>query len=398
MNLPAAALLTVDPGEVPFVAALGVGLICLYYVAVWFVAGRNPASRPLVAHYDPPRGLSPAMMRYLLVKGFDEKGFSSALLNMAAKGYVQFEPQPGGYQLNRGPAEDSVLSPDEKVLGALLLGRGFNLRLNADHRDRISLAVRAMEEVLQSAAVPAYLREPRNLLLPAMVGSAVVLAIWISSLNLLDSTWVWIGTVTALFLGALCPVLVLYLLHIWRGMARGMEEIGVSAGRVVQVSCLVAPFVLVEIVLVIVLGYLASLWYVAALLLLLGLVFLMHSVLKTRTPEGQQLADEILGFRQFLRSVEADRLSRTPRPQLTPELFERLAPYAFALDVHEAWAEQFTDVTAANTAAVETWQNGMEGSSMTLDLSGFTVFVQRWFPFPLRGLKIKIDLGTTRSA
>jgi hypothetical protein len=127
------------------------------------------------------------------------------------------------------------------------------------------------------------------------------------------------------------------------------------------------------------------------LLLLFALVFLMHLALKARTPEGQKLVDEIAGFRQFLLSVEADRLSRTPRPQLTPELFERLAPYAFALDVHEAWAEQFANVAAANTAAIETWQDGTEGSTMTLDLSGFTVFVQRWFPFPLRG--IKIDVG-----
>jgi hypothetical protein len=334
-------------------------------------------------------------MRYLLIKGFDEKCFSSALLNMAARGYLQFEPKPGGYQISRGRADETGLSPDEKVLGAILLGRGFNLRLNADHRERISLAVRAMDDVLQSAVVPAYLREPRNLLLPAVFGSALVLALWISSLSLLDSRWVWVGTAAIIFLGMLCPVLVLYLLHVWRGMARGMDEIGISSGRVIQITTLVVPFVLVEAVLVIVLGYLTSPWYVASLSLLIGLVFLMHSVLKTCTQEGQQLVDEIMGFRQFLRSVEADRLSRTPRPQLTPDLFEKLAPYAFALDVHEAWAEQFTDVTAANTAAVESWKNGTQGSSMTLDLSGFTVFVQRWFPFPLRTLKI--DLGTTRS-
>jgi hypothetical protein len=395
MNVFAALLREVEPSEIPFAAAVGVGLICLYYLAVWFVAGRNPAPRPLVAHYDPPRGLSPAIMRYLLIKGFDEKCFSSALLNMAARGYLQFEPQPGGYQISRGRADETALSPDEKVLGAILLGRGFNLRLNADHRERISLAVRAMDDVLQSAVVPAYLREPRNLLLPAVFGSALVLALWISSLSLLDSRWVWVGTAAIIFLGMLCPVLVLYLLHVWRGMARGMDEIGISSGRVIQITTLVVPFVLVEAVLVIVLGYLTSPWYVASLSLLIGLVFLMHSVLKTCTQEGQQLVDEIMGFRQFLRSVEADRLSRTPRPQLTPDLFEKLAPYAFALDVHEAWAEQFTDVTAANTAAVESWQNGTQGSSMTLDLSGFTVFVQRWFPFPLRTLKI--DLGTTRS-
>jgi Predicted membrane protein (DUF2207) len=395
MVVLAASLQGLDPGSFPTGAAIGIGLICLYYLLACLIARRNPHPGPLVVRYDPPRGVSPAIVRYLLIKGFDEKCFASALLNMAAKDYVQFEPQPGGYQISRGRADESILSPDERVLGTLLLGRGFNLRLNADHRGRISLAVRAMDDVIHRSVVPAYLREPRYLLLPAVLASALVFPIWISSMNLLDSRFVWMGTVTAIFLGVLCPVLVLYLSHVWRGMARGMDEVGISAGQVIQVSCLVAPFVLVEVVVLIVLGYMTSLWYVMSLLLLFGLVFLMHSVLKTRTPEGQKLVDEIMGFRQFLLSVEADRLRRTPRPQLTPELFEKLAPYAFALDVHEAWAEQFTNVAAANTAAVESWQNGMEGSSMTLDLSGFTVFVQRWYPFPLRTLKI--DLGTTRS-
>lgn len=395
MNLFSATLLEVDPGSFPASATIGIGLICVYYVAAWLSAGRDPLPGPLVVHYDPPRGVSPAIMRYLLIKGFDEKCFTSALLNMAAKDYVQFEPQPGSYQISRGRAEESVLSPDERVLGTLLLGRGFILRLNAEHRERISLAVRAMDDVIHSSVVPAYLREPRYLLLPAALASALVFPIWISSMNLLDSRFVWMGTVTAIFLGFLCPVLVLYLSHVWRGMARGMDEVGISAGKVIQVSCLVTPFVIVEVVVLIVLSYMTSLWYVGSLLLLFGLVFVMHSVLKTRTPEGQKLVDEIMSFRQFLRSVEADRLGRTPRPQLTPELFEKLAPYAFALDVHEAWAEQFTSVAAANTAAVESRQNGMEGSSMTLDLSGFTVFAQRWYPFPLRTLKI--DLGTTRS-
>jgi len=390
MNVVAVFFSDTDPSALPIAASIGVGLTCLYYLAVWLALGRNPSPGPVVVHYDPPRSISPAMMRYLLIKGFDEKCFTSALLNMAAKDYLQFEPQPGGYQLNRGRAEETVLSPDEKVLGILLLGRDSHIRLNADHRERISLAVRAMDQVLHRAVFPAYVREPRILLLPGVLGSAVLIAVLISFLNLEDSRFVWLGTAVAILLGALCPVLVLYMSHVWRGRARGIDEIGISMGQAIQVSCIVVPFVLVEITIVIVLGYLSSPWFLGPLLLLFALVFLMHLALKARTPEGQKLVDEIAGFRQFLLSVEADRLSRTPRPQLTPELFERLAPYAFALDVHEAWAEQFTNVAAANTAAVETLQDGTEGS-MTLDLSGFTVFVQRWFPFPLR--ELKIDVG-----
>jgi hypothetical protein len=389
MNVVAVFFSDTEPTALPTAASIGVGLICLYYLAVWLVAGRDSAPGPMVVRYDPPRGISPAMMRYVVKKGFDDKCFTSALLNMAAKDYLRFEPQPGGYQLDRGRAEETILAPDEKVLGTLLLGRGFNIRLNADHRERISLAVRAMDEVLHRASFPAYIREPRNLLLPGMLGSAVLIVILISLMNLEDSRFVWLGTAVAIFLGALCPVLVLYMSHMWRGRARGMDEIGISAGRIIQITCLVVPFVLVEVTIIIVLGYLTSPWFLGPLLLLFALVFLMHLALKARTPEGQKLVDEIAGFRQFLLSVEADRLSRTPRPQLTPELFERLAPYAFALDVHEAWAEQFTDVSAANTAAVETLQDGTAGS-LTLDLSGFTVFVQRWFPFPLRDLRIDI--------
>jgi predicted membrane protein DUF2207 len=391
----AAFLLDLGPASLPTTALLGVGLICLYYLTVWLIAGRNPAPGPIVVCYEPPRHISPGMMRYLLKQGFDEKCFGSALLNMASKGCLEFEPKPGGYQLNRGRAGEELLTFDEKILGAILLGDSFNLRLNAAHCERISFAVRAMDRVLRQAVFPLYLREPGFLLLPGVVGSAVLIALLISSLGLPDTRLVWLGTAVAMLLGALCPVLVLYMSHVWRGAARGLDEIGISAGQAIQVTCLVVPFVVVELVLLAVLGYLTSPWYLASLLVLFVLVFLMHLALRTRTPEGQKLLDEIAGFRQFLCSVDADRLSRTPRPQLTKELFEKLAPYAFALDVHEAWAEQFTDVAAASTAAIETWQGGMHGSSMTLDLSGFTVFVQRWFPFTLR--ELKIDLGSMHS-
>jgi len=49
--------------------------------------------------------------------------------------------------------------------------------------------------------------------------------------------------------------------------------------------------------------------------------------------------------------VDADRLQTIARPDKTPQLFERFLPYAFALGVEHAWAEQFSTVLAQAATA-----------------------------------------------
>jgi uncharacterized membrane protein len=54
----------------------------------------------------------------------------------------------------------------------------------------------------------------------------------------------------------------------------------------------------------------------------------------------------------FLKAVDADRLqTMSPPPDKTPELFERFLPYALALGVEQAWANQFSQVLAQAAAA-----------------------------------------------
>jgi uncharacterized membrane protein len=60
--------------------------------------------------------------------------------------------------------------------------------------------------------------------------------------------------------------------------------------------------------------------------------------------------DRVEGFKMFLTAVDADRLQTIARPDKTPQLFERFLPYAFALGVEHAWAEQFAQVLASAAA------------------------------------------------
>jgi uncharacterized membrane protein len=74
-------------------------------------------------------------------------------------------------------------------------------------------------------------------------------------------------------------------------------------------------------------------------------------LLRTLTPAGRELMDQIEGFKQFLTMVDSDRLQRVDAPARTPALFEKCLPYALALGVEQVWAKQFESVLAQAATA-----------------------------------------------
>jgi uncharacterized membrane protein YgcG len=71
-----------------------------------------------------------------------------------------------------------------------------------------------------------------------------------------------------------------------------------------------------------------------------------------RTRRGREVYEQILGFREFLTRVEADRLERLGGR--TAATFERLLPVAIVLGVADRWAEAFAGVYTAPP----TWYSG----------------------------------------
>jgi uncharacterized membrane protein len=71
------------------------------------------------------------------------------------------------------------------------------------------------------------------------------------------------------------------------------------------------------------------------------------AILRTYTPEGCVIKNQILGFNMFLTATESDRMELigTP-PTKTPELYEKYLPYAIALGVEKQWSRQFASVFA----------------------------------------------------
>jgi uncharacterized membrane protein YgcG len=93
-----------------------------------------------------------------------------------------------------------------------------------------------------------------------------------------------------------------------------------------------------------------------------------------RTPAGRRLLDEVLGFEMYLKTAEKHRLEalypslRDDVPELTPELFERLLPYAFALGVAETWVNAFASLLNAGSYQPR-WHSGSAFHAASLSRS-----------------------------
>jgi uncharacterized membrane protein YgcG len=80
----------------------------------------------------------------------------------------------------------------------------------------------------------------------------------------------------------------------------------------------------------------------AGLFVVANVIF--FSLLRAYTPRGRQLLDKVEGLRLYMTVAEQERLNILNPPDRTPQLYEKLLPYALALGVEQQWSEQLADV------------------------------------------------------
>ena len=64
-------------------------------------------------------------------------------------------------------------------------------------------------------------------------------------------------------------------------------------------------------------------------------------IMPARTVAGARALERVLGFEEFLRRVDGDRLERVVK---TPEMFEKFLPFAMAFGVERKWAKAFQGI------------------------------------------------------
>ncbi len=247
-----------------------------YLYMVWSRFGKDPEPGVIFAHYEPPEGYSPASARYISTMRYDPKALSSAVINLAVKGYISIISDDDDYSLIKESSKEK-LAPGEAALLSALFSESTVLELDDKNHAIIGKARTVHRKSLKRDYRNIYFLKNSGLLLPSVVGSLLMIGVMF-------------------FLQAFTPV---------------------------AIGLFVAIF---------------------------ALHFLFAWLLQAPTPKGRLLMDKLEGFKLYLEVAEKDDLNLRHPPDMTPELFERYLPFAVALGVEQAWADQFTQVFAALSA------------------------------------------------
>ncbi len=333
--------------------ASGLLVLLLYYLIAWSAVGRDPAPGVIMALYEPPADLSPAGMRYLVRKGFDDKTFAAAILDMAARGFLKISEKDGSFTLALTGKDDRILTPDEKQIAANLFAGRSQVWLHYENQQIFRSALLVLQKWLKTAEDKVYfVRNSRYLILPVTLSIVVVIAYLLSQ----GAAQIMIGVFLSIWLSFWTLGVAALLLKVWQSwrsvLQSGKVQI-LGVGGALFFTAFSIPFVFGEIMGFTFLVKFTSISLGIFLLAAGALHILFVYLLKAPTISGRRVLDQVEGFKLFLGKVEGDRLNRAAPPQQTPQIFEKYLPFALALDVEQDWAEKFSGLLAAAGTAPE---------------------------------------------
>lgn len=312
-------------------------LVFGYLFSMWYRHGRDPEKGTVIPLFQPPERLSPEAVRYIYRMGFDIKTFSAATVNLATQGIAKMKDDANTFTLTKINDDTSKLPAEEKNLVKNLFSASSTINLKQDNYKIIAKAKNDLRKDLKNQYENVYFVTNTKYLTVSIL------------LNLL-------GFIAAIFFAQdrAGAFFALIWLSIWtlgccallatamKSVRQFLFEKSVLAflGMIFS-NLFLIPFLIGEIV-----GFYALSDYIPYFTLPLLFVLVMMNVafyylLRSPTPAGRKIIDQIEGFKLYLSTTEQDRLQALNPPKQTPETFEKWLPYAIALDVENKWGENF---------------------------------------------------------
>jgi uncharacterized membrane protein YgcG len=349
---------------------IGLVVILGYYLFFWDRSGRDPEGGAIIPRFKPPEGFSPAAARFVYKMSYDRKAFSSAVINMAVKGYLEIDEEGDEFTLRQIGTSSDMLTRGEHRIASRLFSASDQITLVNENHTIVARAISAFETGLKSEYQHTYFITNLKFFIGGLVLTTLsIFAVAIMNANLSPPP------ITIAVMGITCALAAATAVFTLNFQNRKTVPqvnfaslLSSRSFKYAVIALVFFPQVAIGTVLTGELGTAVP---------LLGLAFgLVNGVflvlLKAPTQMGRSILDEIEGFRLYLGVAEQDRLNQLNPPEKTAELFEKFLPFALALDLENAWSEKFTDVLAAAGAAGEEyhprwyrgrrWHSGSVGS------------------------------------
>jgi hypothetical protein len=327
--------------------------LCLYYFLAWIKIGRAPKPGTVVVRYEPPPGISAAAARYLVTTGSDGRTLAAVIAALAARNCIRIEANDGLYTLTRvssDPTEESKLAPEEARALNYLFEDGpttvISPSMSQENSARNSSYIAIIQNDLASRFGGLYFTRHLGYVAVGVLATFAVAFSLATTAQGRDTGGTFFMTTWVLFCGLILGAVVETglmpaLLAVVRGTGRLTPLIPGTAAAGIFVFFF--GFLLTKLAN----GISPAFAVMVAALVLVNLVW--APFLKRMTAEGRSVLDALEGFRQFLTTVEQDRLHRLNAPSAQPDAEVEFLPYAIALEVREAWGDHLAEAFFATT-------------------------------------------------
>ena len=346
-------------------AVLAAGLFILvgFLYMQWKRVGRDPRGGVIIPEYDPPAGISPAAARYIRRMGYDDRCFAADMVDLGVCGAVKIIKQGrSDFSIERANTPGQDVPDSARVLYDKLLGTATSLEFKNKNHTTIGAARSGHESYLKSAfAKDNFKRNDGIGCLGALISIATIVGAFLVD-RLAANAAVIVPTVITFIASTAASTVIYSMINAWQD---GRRPIGLSIGAVVAAAVVVfaAGF----------LTWASSLVFAILVVLLAGVQVPFANWMRAPTVQGRKLLDRIEGLRLYLGVAERDDLSRAKAPPMNVDEYQRLLPYALALDVEKTWGDKLADAigpaAVAAAAAGMAWYYG--DGSRGFDASSF---------------------------
>jgi uncharacterized membrane protein YgcG len=285
---------------------------------IWIRIGKDPEQGTIIPQFEPPFNISPADAGFIYHQKYKPQQFSAALIDLAVEKLINIEVKREGmilksttYTLHKGSNTNLALEELPRRAYDWSLPYLYELKISNGYDPSIASLSSKLKQRLESKFLnDSNLNNNKKGLF---------------SLNSGAANW---GFFFLLFIGF----------------------VSIVVSKMVNAS-------MIE--------------YSLMGLIAVGVVmqFVFYKIMPAYNKEGRKILDHLLGFRMYLSTAEERRFDKLSPPHKDLKLFERLLPYAIALNCENEWASKFENVladAAENAGYTPTYLSGDVSRNMSI--------------------------------
>jgi uncharacterized membrane protein YgcG len=369
---------------------MGLLLFGCYFFFTWEKVGKDPAKPTVIPQFKPPKNMSPAVVRYLYKKNFDDKIFTVTLIAMAVKKAVSISNEKKKYSLNAIEEKETLVSEERTVYESLFSSKQ-SIEVNNSNQTLFSNAIfKLKRNIKPSWNLNDYFH--KNQMYALFGAGLAILIVMLYGMLIYSKSHLY----------SISPRLIVFIpVGIWvagLGISIIASKRNLGCGGILMFFIVIGGFFIKSDITAsnfihqLNLIALKADWVTIGFILSLSVIYAIYVYLiKAPTALGAQTESDLEGFKMYLETAEEDRLNLLMPPEKTPELFEKLLPYAFALDVENEWCKKFDDVLKQFNYQPD-WYTGSGGYSFSSIQLGNTL--ANSFSSSLSNATVRPDSGS----